>query len=214
MFDFFKKIKFPDMSLRSKPEGENAIKSRENEGKSSEVIPSLLLITDDVISPINVVFEATNKLFFGETFNEKNSREELFLNEDKVDNSPEMSKLSDDERSEWRNLEDRKIEEGLIRSTLARRKSDCPARDQGRVQLDDSAGMRRVKSKSIERAVDIELSSHHLLRSAANQKLNIGNLILNLSGELGVHQAPGQGEIKFPESKIYLPPSVVTFSFL
>ena len=53
-----------------------------------------------------------------------------------------------------------------------RRKSDCPAlpgRHQSRVKLPESPGpaqpgTQRIKSKSIERAVDIELSSHHLAK--------------------------------------------------
>ena len=212
------------MSLSNQAEAENNIKRRgkkhyfeREKSKISEVIPSLLLVTDDVISPINVVFDATNKLFSGETFNEKNSPEELFLNEDQVANSlptktvncPEMSKVeSSEEMSESKsalNLFGNKFSSSLIRHSLdRRRKSDCPARHKARAKLDQSGGgVGRVKSKSIERAVDIELSSHLTPRSAANQKLNIGNLILNLSGELLVHQAPGQGEIKFSQSKIH-----------
>ena len=89
-----------------------------------------------------------------------------------------------------------KFDKVLIRSTAGnvfdrRRKSDCPARHKAGVKLSQSLGpaSQRVKSKSIERAVDIELSSHHLATSAANQKLNnIGNLILNLSGKLLVRK--------------------------
>jgi len=210
------------MSLRNRSEAAKNIKPRENKSnffqreknKISEVIPSLLLVTDDIISPINVVFDATNKLFSGETFNEKNSLDKNFLEVDKVCNSlptktfncSEMSNVesfcdpSEEERQEENYPEqisdELKFDKVLIRSTAGnvfdrRRKSDCPARHKAGVKLSQSLGpaSQRVKSKSIERAVDIELSSHHLATSAANQKLNnVGNLILNLSGKLLVRK--------------------------
>ena len=131
------------MSLRNRSEAAKNIKPRENKSnffqreknKISEVIPSLLLVTDDIISPINVVFDATNKLFSGETFNEKNSLDKNFLEVDKVCNSlptktfncSEMSNVesfcdpSEEERQEENYPEqisdELKFDKVLIRST-------------------------------------------------------------------------------------------------
>ena len=67
------------MSFSSLPEDENNVKTRGEtynlKTEIPEVIPNLLLVTDDIISPIKVVFDATNKLFSGENLNEKKSRD-------------------------------------------------------------------------------------------------------------------------------------------
>ena len=193
------------MSSSSLPKDENNVKSRgetynlfqREKTKIPEVIPSLLLVTDDIISPIKVVFDATNKLFSGENLNEKNyhgaalEKEdnptvnslqiEMFdgdaldikLEEEKT-HSPKKCSSGKNNKSEF--LKKRNFDEVQLGSALKnvvekreRRKSDCPARHKARIKLDKSLsqpGTPRIKSKSIERVVDIELSSHHLEKSA------------------------------------------------
>ena len=211
------------MSSSTLPKDENNVKTRgatynlfqREKTKIPEVIPSLLLVTDDIISPIKVVFDATNKLFSGENLNEKKSRgaalekednqtanslqTEMFdgdtldikLEEEKTQ-SPRKCSSGKNNKSEF--LKKRNFDEVQLGSALEnvvekreRRKSDCPARHKARIKLDEShgpfqPGTPRIKSKSIERVVDIELSSHLLEKSATNQELNIANIIPPLSG--------------------------------
>ena len=220
------------MSFSSLPEDENNVKTRgetynlfeREKTEIPEVIPSLLLVTDDIISPIKVVFDATNKLFSGENLNEKKSRDATLEIEDSQtanclstkkfsfsemfeggEDTPDINLEEEKSQSPKKNCSGRhnKSELNSKKSNLdkvllssapdcvaerrERRKSDCPGRYKSRVKLNENPGpdqprSHRIKSKSIERAVDIELSSHQdRAKSAANQ--NIANTIPPISGE-------------------------------
>ena len=211
------------MSFSSLPEDEKNVKTRgetynlfgRRKTEIPEVIPSLLLVTDDIISPIKVVFDATNKLFSGENFNEKKSLDGALEKEDNhtVNSLPtkkfSFSDMFDGDAQDIKLVEEKsqspkkscsgkhKKSDFLKKSNLdkvqlgsgpdnvlerrERRKSDCPARHKARDKLDESPGLAqpgtpRIKSKSIERVVDIELSSLHTAKSPAN-------LIPPVSGE-------------------------------
>ena len=164
------------MSINTEVETENHIKTSgkktnfftKEKTKISEVIPSLLLVTEDVISPINVVLEATNTLLSGETFNDKN-----FLKGESVGISlptkthrcSEMSESGEPEFSQSQTsnkkssqllLDKTKFDKVLMNSPLGnvsgrreRRKSDCPARSSIRAKLDQANSPHQAGSQRI-----------------------------------------------------------------
>ena len=166
------------------------VENIERKRRKSEAIPSLLLVNDDVISPITVLFDTTKLIVTGEN---KTPQDVLLTsNPPTSDRQPlPLSKSSSkDENSQRNTSEENKIfhqstltnnKEGcrsfgqeiqadqdnvggltVDRKTL-RRRSDCPHQSQG---LDEgfcdgpTLGSRRMKAKSIERAPDLDKESH------------------------------------------------------
>ena len=150
---------------------------------SESIIPSLLLVNEDIISPIKVVFEATECMVSSRdketadsgsaqsqhkavsekklTKNEKSHRiqhqKKSFLNETSFDGSVLYHAAGSSDTSTTNSLGTRS----------RRRKSDCPARDQSsallgiRNELETETSIKgnfRIKAKSIERAIDVEKS--------------------------------------------------------
>ena len=149
-----------DMSFSILPEdgdnvkikGETSNLFEREKTEIQEVIPNLLLVTDDIISPIKVVFDATNKLFSGENLNEKNSRDttlekdiqtvfegdtkDIKLKEEKFP-SPEKNSSGKHKKSELM----KPCNLTSVVERRERRKSDCPAaRHKGPVKLAESPG--------------------------------------------------------------------------
>lgn len=166
------------------------VENIERKRRKSEAIPSLLLVNDDVISPITVLFDTTKLIVTGEN---KTPQDVLSVsNPPTTDRQPlPLSKSSSkDENSQRNTSEENKI---FHQSTLTnkeecrqeiqadnansgsnvggltvdrktqRRRSDCPHQSQG---LDEgfsdgpTLGTRRMKAKSIERASDLDKESH------------------------------------------------------
>ena len=159
-----------------------SVENIERNKVKSEAIPSLLLVNDDIISPITVLFDTTKLISTGDhkpsqddsplPITKSNSKEENstwnlsgeapILCKSKNNNNEGCRSFSQEVQSD----KDHSVSNvsGLkVDRKTQRRRSDCPHRSQA---LDEeffdgsTLGSMRIKAKSIERASDLDRASH------------------------------------------------------
>lgn len=115
------------------------VENIERKRRKSEAIPSLLLVNDDVISPITVLFDTTKLIVTGEN---KTSPQDVLLtsNPQTTDRQPlPLSKSSSkDENSQRNTSEENKI---FLQSTLTNNKEGCRSLGQEiQADINDNSG--------------------------------------------------------------------------
>ena len=136
------------------------VENIERKRRKSEAIPSLLLVNDDVISPITVLFDTTKLIVTGEN---KTSPQDVLLtsNPPTADRQPlPLSKSSSkDENSQRNTSEENKI---FLQSTLTNNKEGCRSFGQ-EIQADqDNVGGLAVDRKTQRRRSDCPHQSQGL----------------------------------------------------